>query len=333
MIKFACQNPDCNFAETGKCVEGFEIGKCPHQVKEEYEEEVENPDNSSSEYDVTEEDKSQTIINGDVLDINQATSILCEGPNRVICLIGPRESGKTTLGISLYDAFQNGPYNYWYFSGSKTLLAFERRCHYARVSCGKSKPDTPRTSLSEGLGFLHFSVHSQETRKIELLISDRSGEFYERIANNLENCNQLFEVKRANSIIFLIDGERLIGDERYGLKNEIVIILKTLLQNKIITEFHRLSLVLTKYDLVVTSENKEQAEDLFEAIYQNFIKNCDSLCSEIKSYKISARPENDSLEMRYGLFELFENFLITIPKKFTSHKISNFYDRFFHCLT
>ncbi len=28
-----CSNPDCRVSETGKCVEGFSLGECPHQKK------------------------------------------------------------------------------------------------------------------------------------------------------------------------------------------------------------------------------------------------------------------------------------------------------------
>jgi hypothetical protein len=326
MEPISCPNPDCRVAETGKCVEGFEIGLCPHQRTAATTAKtlmIEVSDNENIA------DKSQSdipVAGGNILNIDEASDILCSGPSRVVTLIGPLASGKTTLSLSLYEAFQHAPFGRWSFAGSLTLPAFEKCCHLSRIECGMTSPETRRTSLSDGLGFLHLAMHSNETGRIELLISDRSGETYTMAADHREECENLYEVSRADLVLFLVDGKKLAGDERHGVKHDITIMATALFEEGVLSKRQQVGIVLTKYDLVLSSGVQVQAEKDFDNLVANFRRKFEPKLAEIKSFKIAARHENGQLEQRFGILDILEESLrpqYPIDYEFSSVSISD----------
>ena len=145
-----CKTPGCKVSETGKCLEGFPVAECPHVTSvEEVEIGTEPPLESA-------EPEEVSLPLGRVLTLEEATDVLVSGPSRVLTVIGPSRSGKTTFSISIYDAFQHGPFGPWNFAGSLTLPGFELRCHLSRAQSGGAIADTPRSLLTEGLGFRTF---------------------------------------------------------------------------------------------------------------------------------------------------------------------------------
>jgi hypothetical protein len=301
-----CPNPDCRVAITGKCVEGFEIGLCPHQKAVNEREKTSN-DNVSDEKNVDPKSKTDTPVpGGNILNIDEATDILCSGPSRVVSLIGPKESGKTTLSLSIYEAFQHAPFGRWSFAGSLTLPAFEERCHLSRAKCGMTIPDTHRTSISDGLGFLHLAIHSIKTGRIELLISDRSGETYTMAADHKEDCDTLYEISRADLVLFLVDGKKLASDERHGVKHDTIMLATALFEGGTLNKRQHIGIVLTKYDLVLSSGVTERASKDFNGLLANFRSKFGSKIAKIESFKIAARSENANLEQRYGILNLLE---------------------------
>jgi hypothetical protein len=301
-----CPNPDCRIAETGKCVEGFTVGECPHQKAATTP--PEKPDLEANSIEpVIEMGASDVLVaSGDILTIDEATDVLCSGPTRVLAVIGPLDAGKTTFGVELYAAFQDGPFDRWSFGGSLTLTAFEKRGHLARAACGKTSPDTPRTSMKDGLGFLHLAVHSDETGRVNLLISDRSGEYYTAVADNQEDCENLHEIPRADLVLFLVDGEKLASDERHGVKSDIAMMVETLVEGGLLGGAHRVGIVLTKYDLVLSSGVTGQAEMDFDTLVANLQTRFGSTLAEINAFRIAARPKNDTVEPRFGVLTILE---------------------------
>ncbi len=331
MDELTCSNPDCQVAETGKCVEGLEIDDCPYQRKNadvDGAPEIEVVDSAveDDERTLKEIERGEVpITSGKILTIDEAEIILRAGPVRVMVLVGPVNSGKTTLGLSLYTAFQNEAFGPWGFGGSLTLPAFEERCHYARPESGKLIPDTLHTSIDEGLGFLHLVLHSENTHRIGLLISDRSGEFYTRVANSQEDCTDLHEFSRADYILFLIDGKELASDARHGVKNDAKMLVDSLLDGGVLTKAHRIAIVLTKYDLVLSSDFTERIESDFNQLVENLRERFGPSLLELKSFRIAARPESDIVKARLGLLDLLGETFRPKPRSVfvSSNDISN----------
>lgn len=331
MEQVTCPNPDCRVAETGKCVEGFEIGECPHQKGA-----VAAPapsDIKSDESAIGETKPSDIpISSGSVLTVDKATDVLCAGPTRVITIIGPAESGKTTLALSLYEAFQHSPFGLWSFSGSLTLPAFEERLHLSRVECGNTMPHTPHTSRSDGLGFLHLAICNDESGRLDLLISERSGEFYTAVANSEEECENLYEVSRSDYVILLVDGKGLASDARHGVKSEIIMMVATLVEAGILGSAHRVGVVLSKYDYVKAHANMKRIEDDFADLVETIQKRFGKGLAQIKPFKIAARRENDTVQTMFGVMDLLEECSHSRPKIYFIPPSPVPLDRSFHRL-
>lgn len=329
----ACPNPDCRVSEAGKCVEGFEVNSCPHQQGK-----LEGVVTQSAESTAVDsaQDSSLSevpVARGKILDIDEATNVLRVGPARVVAVIGPIASGKTTFGLSLYEAFRDGPFDRWSFAGSLTLPAFEQRCHLARAESGRAHPETHRTFAAEGLGFLHLAVYCEDTGRIDLLISDRTGEYYTSVANSEEDCDDLHEVSRADYILFLLDGVKLIGDERHGIKHELAMMIATLLAGKVLSTTHQVGIVLTKYDQVVSSKTAEQTIEEFNEFVTVIEGRFGNDVGGIKAFIIAARSESEKLENRFGIIEVLEECLCAKQQVCYVPQPSQLLDRSFHQLT
>lgn len=306
-MAFACKTPGCKVAETGKCIEGFKVDECPHVVI--VEDVVDNALPTTSESSGRNE---ISIHSGLFLNVEEATDVLRSGQSRVLTIIGPSDSGKTTFSLSIYDAFLHGYFDQWNFSGSLTLPGFESRSYYSRAASGQASADTPRSLFSEGLGFLHLLLHDGSER-INLLISERSGEHYERVANNVEDAAELYEVRRADYILLFVDGGKLASDnERHGVKTDFIFIVKSLVDSKVINKNHRIAIVLTKMDVVLKHPQHERAlrdfNDLVVKLRKLFLDGQD-----IIEFRIASRSADLDTPHRLGVAELLRHCLQLKP--------------------
>lgn len=316
MLRHTCSNPDCRVAETGNCLEGLGVDECPNCTRQSTSTDVDEVVVNEVVVDEVEADEVEadvgdiSICSGDSLSIDEATAVLCSGQTRVVAVVGPSNSGKTTFGLSLYQSFQNGPFHSWSFGGSLTLSAFEERCHHARLACGKTTPDTPRTSLDAGLRFMHIAVHSEQTGRVNLLFSDRSGEFYEMAVDNEKYCKDLHEISRADYVLILIDGKKLANErERQAVKQDVMLTIDALLQGGALHESHCIGIVLTKYDIVLAPTSDGKTETFFDKMMDKLRQRYSSRLSGIHDFRVAARSENDCVKNMHGILEVIEESL------------------------
>jgi 50S ribosomal subunit-associated GTPase HflX len=154
------------------------------------------------------------------------------------------------------------------------------------------------------LKFWHLELTNKDEAKFNLLISDRSGELYTLSVNSSEACKKLNEVLRADYVLFLVDGEKLSGDERHGIKNDVIMLIASLIDSNMLMETHRVGIVLTKYDQVRESKNSQRAEEDFNDLVVRIRARFGSSLREIKSHIIAARPENGKTEPMFGVYEI-----------------------------
>ncbi len=291
--KVSCSNSECDVTETGKCVEGFpELAECPHYGKEFIEDDISK--------------KGEGILSdivlpsGDALDQSKANRFLCAFPANIIAVAGPADSGKTTLLSSIYDILQLGPFHDYSFATSTTLLAFERRCFLARLASQRSSPTTERTSTSSGLKFLHLALGRRDFGRVDFLLSDRSGEDYQRAANNEEACRELIELSRADIVLILVDGRKIANPQfRASAINETKMMVQAFLESGMVGEHQKLGVILTKLDLI-----PEASSSVFDSLVQWVKEQFDGKFLEIISIKTAARPETHTLDPYIGLKEL-----------------------------
>ena len=303
-----CGNSDCRVAENGRCVEGFELDACPHYVHNAVDE---------GEGVIVEEDEqaeggveSSRLAAADTLTPSQASGLLRAGDARVIAILGPLESGKTSLIASLYDLFQARPVGKISFSRSRTLHAFERACHDARSASRRDKPHMYRTRRG-GVRFYHLEIGGGPAGEgLSLIMGDRSGEEYQEAADDVSIASAFLEVVRADSLTVLVDGDRLLDTgARHNLRSEILLMLQALYDGNALRSGSRLALVLTKLDAVLGSPYPERAVSDFDHLLDHIRVLFGDVLPMIEPFKIAASPKTNTLPMGTGVPDLLSFWL------------------------
>lgn len=297
-----CSNPDCKVAESGKCVEGHELPACANYgkplqlIEPDTEEDDEAPDADLVE-----------LLGADKLTIATTKLVLRRDYSRVIAIVGPHDAGKTSLVAGLYDLFQAGPVSGAFFRGSLTLHAFEMACHDARAASERGTPHINRTPYGE-VQFYHLALRRMASGEaISLVLADRAGEYYRSAADDVSVVAEFVEVHRADTVVLLVDGERLADSKtRHNVRAEIILLIQALKDGAGLTNGQRLAVVLTKLDAVNSSANRERVlRDLdvevnrLRGIFgENF--------GAIEAFLIAASPKSDAAARGTGVPELLE---------------------------
>jgi hypothetical protein len=299
-----CANPACRISETGKCIEGLALSECAQYGREPKEE-----DTAPS---ILAEllPRSESLPSGDALSIERAASLLVERESRVITIIGPRETGKTSLVAGLYDLFQTGPIGEISFARSCTLQAFEMACHDARQASRRKTPHMERTGRGE-VRFYHLDLKGGLANiRLSLLIADRSGEEYSDVADDIAAATDLLEVRRADSITFLIDGARLLNSGlRHNIKNDVIMIMQGLIESGTLSSDKRIAIVLTKLDLIGKSDHVATVDRDFDGFCSHLAEIMKGRIGRIEKFRIAASPEDGVIRRGAGIDALLNFWL------------------------
>jgi Double-GTPase 2 len=303
-----CANPECRVTETGRCVEGLKLETCPrygHEVIEageadagDFEERLEN------------KEKSIALPKAQTLKTAEASSLLRAGDGRVVAILGPAASGKTSLIASLYDLFQEGPVVGIEFSGSRTLHAFEETCHDARMASRRGEPHMIRTPRGE-VRFYHLEIGGGIAGdSLALILGDRAGEEYREAADDASIATAFLEVDRADSLTVLVDGERLLdAGARHNVLGETKLMLQALRDGGALRLGSRLALVLTKLDTVQDSIYAERATRDFDRLSVDVRRLFGDVLSTVERFEIAASPKTGALQRGTGIPELLSFWL------------------------
>lgn len=309
--QLVCRNPDCRVSETGKCVEGFEIEKCPKIGSDTAVRETPPTDVSA------QPPEDITLPRSERLSLEEASTLARAVSTIVVAIIGPTSSGKTSLIASLCDLYQLGPIGALQFAAGRTFFAFEQACHDARGRSLRNVPVMEHTPLGSGVGFYHLALKNNTIPSVRnLLMADRNGEDYRSVTDDTSASAVFYEVHRANVITMLVNGELLLNvGGRHHVKHEVGMILQGLVDGGAIKSNPRVALVLTKFDTIArapTSES-ERAERDFATIHQAIIENFGELFAQIQPFKIAASPSEPDCEYGYGVAELLAFWMAPSP--------------------
>lgn len=302
-----CSNPECKIEETGRCVEGVNPEDCSYYSSEasyEASESQEESRENTSAFDRTELSLSEA------LSLSAASNVLQNDNSRVICILGPSDSGKTCLIASVYDMFQTGAESGIEFRNSRSLLAFEKICHDSRAESKRSTSHSQRTPHGE-VQLYHLNLCTLDSHANKsLLIADRAGEEYKSASDDISIVDEFLEVHRADTINVLVDGERLIDNiTRHNLKNDIAMMLQALKDHAGIKSKPQLAIVLTKFDAVKESANQSRALSDFDKIRVDLTGRLKDYVSSIEVFKVAASPKSSNLSRGEGVSTLLKYWL------------------------
>jgi hypothetical protein len=299
-----CSNSVCRVADTGKCVEGIALGKCPHYGR--------NP--QAAVVEPEEGAEGIRLPPGSTLNIAGAEKLLRAGETRVIAVIGPSDAGKTSLIAGFYDLFQEGAVAGAEFAGSQSLHEFEHVCHDARAASRRGTPHINRTPYGE-VKFYHLDVAGGCAGELlALVLADRAGEEYRSAIDDVSFVAGFSEVHRADTLTLLVDGERLLDPgARHNLRSEVILILRAMIEGGAIQSGTRLAVVLTKKDLIHGSQRREGTEADFSDLVTTIERQFKGVFSAVRPFKVAASPKTDAARRGEGIDELLRFWLGRAP--------------------
>jgi len=251
------------------------------------------------------------LPSAELLDVPGADELLRWRAANLVAVVGERNSGKTTLITELYERYLRGAFAGHIFAHSRTLVGFERKTFESRLASERIVPDTLRTSERDGLLFFHLGLVSDdgEMRRSDLLISERAGETYRKARDRPETSQELSELRRANRVAFLLDGERVAaGRTRAEVFASVRGMIRAFSESSAISPTAEIQLVTTKVDLLSAEANiaavsaLEQFEHAISSAYGSETR-------AVTTWRTAARDPSGSIEAAFGVGPLLENWV------------------------
>ena len=228
-----------------------------------------------------------------------------------IAVVGDLSSGKSTLLSSIYDQYLRGGYAGLSFVGSLSVVAFEQLVHYSREASGGVVPDTKRTSITDGLSYYHLALTptGNPLKRVDLMLSDRAGEVYNRVKDNPDSAEGLSELLHADRVLLLLDGAKLIDDEAWANATQGVRqLLRSLLDGGALGIFSNVKIVTTKYDLIESAQENSEPLSRLEFFLGALKKTFTPRLKCLTFSRVSARPADLSISAT-GLDELLSDWV------------------------
>lgn len=298
-----CQTPGCN-APAQRCIDGLSLEECPNFIvgAEPYD----APDKAVAANDEPEA-TAKVGRGGEALSMGDANvcmlSIPAASSLSLVSLVGVPESGKTTLLASMYEIVRRGLATDISFAGSETIRGFEERCHLSRLASMRVSPDTPHTAME--LRLLHLGVVTEQAGgRRELFLADRRGEQFQGLLDRPTLSDSFPEVKRGDSVAFLLDGKHLVD----GSKREAAIAQVhrlALALNGVIARSRAVQLIVTKNDMIEGHPDEKLVRNRIDALSSRLSK---TFNSEIRytAHCVAARRLEDPTN---GLSSLLSEWL------------------------
>lgn len=242
---------------------------------------------------------------GTKLTMRDTTALLRHRSCNVIAIVGPYDSGKTSLVASLYDLFQSGPIHSAEFVRSRTLHALELASHHSRIASGRAKPDSERTPVGKA-GFYHLDiVPFQQANVVTLLLGDRAGEEYRSAGNDIDLVSEFPELARADVITLLADGERLIDLEtRHNVPTQIEGMLRAFVEAGVTATTQCVALVLTKLDAVNGSDQATTVHAHFDTLLERLRTRYGQHFAAVEPFEVAAAPRVEGVPRGTGMADL-----------------------------
>ena len=307
-----CSNGDCNYASDGKCVEGYELEDCPHLKPLAVDDIDEAPRSAAPPPPAP---RMLSLHSGETLDHAEASTLQRRRRSRVIGMIAPNDAGKTSLIACVFDLLQVGSIDGIGFSGSSTLIGFEKACHDAREASRRPLPHMERTTVGVDAKFFHLDLRDARDELVSLFVGDRSGEDYLAATDEVSRAGEFFELRRADTVALLANGRHLVEPEfRHQAKAMTFQVVDALIESGAIRSGCRLAIVLTKQDAILASARSQIAARDFNEVAAAIVDRHQDYFAEIRTFVVAASPTDVSKVARgEGVAALLRYWLEPLP--------------------
>lgn len=263
---------------------------------------------STKDTGLADEQAAVELYLGSELSASETETITLRWPTQLVVLAGAEGSGKTTVLTSLYENLCQGQFAGYNFAGSRSLLGFEKICHANRLASNGTRPVTERTIPTDETSYYHLALRktTDNLHRQNVLLSALSGELYRWARNSREECEKLTFLHRANTIVVLVDGEKLASPEqRENARADAAGILDSFLDAQMIAPNCQVEVVFSKLDRIRAAG--EPALEFLKLTQRKLETKFRSRLPKLAFRQIAARPSlsPDTDELREGLNAAF----------------------------
>lgn len=207
---------------------------------------------------------NEGIFIGEALgDDEKINSLMSSTKPEIIVLVGFVGYGKTSFVASCYHILlTEGGIGEYTFYDSDTLTGFERRIYLRRLSSiyDDITPMTKRTIRGEPHLLTFRFSHPGKEDKV-MVISDHSGEDYDKYRDNKSNLEKDILLKNADRIFFFVDCEKLVNNQRLAIQNYYSQLIQNMHEMESFKNGVLIQFLFNKIDLVTADkENKFHEE-------------------------------------------------------------------------
>ena len=194
----------------------------------------------------------------------------------VLAIIGPQNSGKTTLLAAWYLLLGGGrcPDDGWRFSGSYSLAGWETVANFLRLAPGGVQPTFPPHTSSSGRipGLLHLAFRRDNHRRREYVMTDAPGEWFSRWAinrNAQEAEGARWAAEHADAFMLIADCEALSGSEMGSARNAVRMLSRRLADER---RGRPVAFVWTKADVQIAEQMKVTIRDTVQGVMPDAVE-------------------------------------------------------------
>jgi hypothetical protein len=264
------------------------------------------------------------LFSGVALSAADAEVITLRSRTHLVVFAGAEGSGKTTVLTSIYERLNLGAFAGLKFAGSRSLLGFEEICHLNRLVSGGTQPDTQRTRLTDETKYYHLALRAGEpaARRRDVLLSAMSGELFRMAKDSQEDAERLTFLHRADTIVVLVDGERIASyAQRTSAQADAADILESLLDANMVSPSCRVEIVFSKLDRITAAG--QGALEFLAKTQEKFDGKFRARVPHLLFRQIAARPAPSSAPENSdgGLAAAFVSWTTVVPPSSTDEHL------------